>query len=63
MEERLTKLEILYSNQSQMLEEMSAEMFQQQQEIVALKQHIEELKEKIDNSDSEISGQERPPHY
>jgi len=63
MDERLTKLEILYSDQSKTVEDMSAEMFQQQKEISALKQQVEELKERIDSSGGEIGGNERPPHY
>lgn len=63
MEDRLTKLEILYSDQSKTIEEMSGEMFQQQKEINALKQQIEELKEQMEASADEIGGNERPPHY
>lgn len=63
MEDRLTKLEMLYSEQNQILDEMSAEMFQQQKEISALKQQVEELKEHLDSLSGEIGGQERPPHY
>ena len=63
MEERITKLEMLFSNQSKVIEEMSEEMFKQQKEIVELKQQIVELKEQLDASSNEIGGQERPPHY
>ena len=63
MEDRLTKLEILYSDQCQTIEGMSREMFKQQKEIVQLKLQVEELKERLDSSDQEIGGQERPPHY
>ena len=63
MKARLTKLEILYSDQSKTIEEMSGEMFQQQKEIVQLKQQLEELKEQMEASVSEIGGNERPPHY
>ena len=63
MEDRLNKLEILYSDQSQTIEEMSGEMFQQQKEITQLKLQIEELKERMDSSADEIGGNERPPHY
>ena len=63
MEDRLNKLEMLYSDQSQTIEEMSAEMFQQQKEITALKLQIEELKEQMEAGGNEIGGNERPPHY
>lgn len=63
MEDRLNKLEMLYSDQSKMIEEMSGEMFQQQQDLSRLKRQIEELKEKLDVSSHEIGGHERPPHY
>lgn len=65
MDERLTKLEILYSDQSKTIEEMSGEMFQQQKEIAQLKQQLEELKERVEDASAgnEIGGNERPPHY
>lgn len=63
MEDRLTKLEELFSNQTHTIEQMSLELFQQQKEILALKQQIEELKERVDASSNEIGGHERPPHY
>ena len=65
MEDRLTKLEELYSNQTHAIEEMSSEMFQQQQEITALKLQIEELKGKLDSlsASDQPAGHERPPHY
>ena len=63
MDERMTTLEILFSNQTQALEDLSSEMFQQQKEITGLKLQIEELKEQLDASTNEIGGQERPPHY
>jgi SlyX protein len=63
MEDRLTKLEMLSSEQSQTIEEMSGEMFQQQKEITQLRLQIEELKEQMEASANEIGGNERPPHY
>ena len=63
MEDRLNKLEMLYSDQSQTIEEMSGEMFQQQKEITQMKLQIEELKEQMEASSNEIAGNERPPHY
>jgi SlyX protein len=63
MEDRLTKLEILYSDQCQTIEGMSSEMFQQQKEIAQLRNQVEELKERMDSAGAEVGGQERPPHY
>ena len=63
IENRLTKLEMLYSDQCQTIEEMSGEMFQQQKEITQLKCQFEELKEQMEAATSEIGGNERPPHY
>ncbi|MBI9020510.1 MAG: SlyX family protein [Verrucomicrobia bacterium] len=63
MEDRLIKLEMLYSNQSKTIEEMSGELFQQQNEITQLKLQIEELREQMEASSNEIGGHERPPHY
>jgi len=63
MDDRLTKLEILYSDQSRTVEEMSAEMYQQQKEITQLKLQLEELKDRLDNPGDEVGPQERPPHY
>lgn len=63
MEDRLTKLETLYSDQNKAIEEMSGEMFQQQKEIAGLKDQIEELKERTESFANGIGGNERPPHY
>lgn len=65
METRLNKLEILYSDQTQMLADLSNEMYQQQQDIIQLTRRIVELEEKLDahGSANEIGGNERPPHY
>ncbi len=63
MENRLNKLEMLYSDQSQTIEAMSGEMFQQQKEIAQLKRQLDELKEQLEASSNEIGGNERPPHY
>ncbi|HKL21148.1 MAG TPA: SlyX family protein [Tichowtungia sp.] len=63
MEKRLTQLEELFSNQTHTIDQMSLEMFQQQKEIAALKQQIEELTEKLESTGNEIGENERPPHY
>jgi len=63
LENRLTQLEMLYSDQCQTVDAMSGEMFQQQKDITQLKCQIEELKEQMEASSNEIGGNERPPHY
>jgi len=65
MENRLNKLEMLYSDQSRTIEDLSAEMFQQQQEIKRLTARIELLEEKLAavSEPNAISGHDRPPHY
>jgi uncharacterized coiled-coil protein SlyX len=63
MDERLTRLEELYANQTLTLEQMSQEMFAQQQEIISLQRQLKILAEKMEASGAEIGGNERPPHY
>jgi uncharacterized coiled-coil protein SlyX len=65
MDDRLTRLEILFSEQGRTLEELSAEMYQQQQEIIRLKLQLKKLEEKLAavSEPNTIGGHERPPHY
>ncbi|NOU36386.1 MAG: SlyX family protein [Kiritimatiellaceae bacterium] len=65
MENRLTKLEMLYSDQSRMLEDLSAEMYQQQLEVKRLTARVELLEEKLaaSSESNDIGGHDRPPHY
>ncbi len=65
MEDRMTKMEELYSIQTHTIEEMSSEMYQQQQDIARLRLQIKKLEEKIEelSSPGEFGGHERPPHY
>jgi len=65
MDDRLTKLEMLFSEQGRLLEDLSAEMAQQQFEIKRLTARVKLLEEKLSAvSDSgHIGGPERPPHY
>lgn len=65
MDDRLTRLEELFSNQTHAMEQMSLEMFQQQKEISQLRQQLDVLKEKLEDASSgnDIAGHERPPHY
>ena len=65
MENRLNKMEMLYLDQSRMLEDLSAELFQQQQETRRLTARIKLLEEKLAavSESNTIGGHERPPHY
>lgn len=65
MDERLTQLEILFTEQKKIIEDMSGEMYQQQKDITSLRLQIKQFEEKLtDLSEAqEIGGQERPPHY
>lgn len=65
MDERLTRLEILFSEQGRMLDELSAEMFSQQKDLTGLKLQIKKLEEKLAAASeaNTIGGHERPPHY
>lgn len=65
MDDRLTKLEMLFSEQGRMLEELSAEMYQQQLEVKRLTARVKLLEEKLAavTEPNNIGGHERPPHY
>lgn len=65
MDDRLTKLEVLFSEQGKTLEDLSAELYQQQQEIQRLTARVKLLEEKLVavSDSSNIGGHERPPHY
>ncbi|MBM4152369.1 MAG: SlyX family protein [Kiritimatiellaceae bacterium] len=63
MEERLIQLEMLYSNQTQMLDDLSAELFKQQLEIKRLSARVQWLEEKLAVPQNINGGHERPPHY
>lgn len=65
MEDRLTKLEMLFSEQGKTLEDLSAELYQQQLEVKRLTARIKLLEEKLValSDSSNIGGHERPPHY
>lgn len=65
MDDRLTRLEMLFMEQGRMQEDLSAEMAVQQQEIKRLTARIALLEEKLAavSESNEIGGPERPPHY
>lgn len=65
MDDRLTRLEMLFSEQGKLLEDLSAEMYQQQLEIRRLTARVQLLEEKLSAfvESGPIGGHERPPHY
>jgi uncharacterized coiled-coil protein SlyX len=65
MDDRLTRLEILFMEQGRLLEDLSAEMARQQREIRLLTGRLERLEEKLAalEEPNDIRGPERPPHY
>lgn len=65
MEDRLTKLEMLYSDQCRMLEDLSKEMYQQQVEVKRLTARIKLLEKKLSavSESNHVGGHDRPPHY
>lgn len=56
---------MLYSDQSRMLEDLSAEMYQQQLELKRLTARVSLLEEKLTTGSepNDIGGHDRPPHY
>jgi uncharacterized coiled-coil protein SlyX len=65
MDNRLTKFEMLFSDQGKMLEDLSTEMYQQQLEIKRLTARVALLEEKLTavSESNDIGGHDRPPHY
>lgn len=65
MDDRLTRLEMLFMEQGRMQEDLSTEMAQQQLEIRRLTARVAQLEEKLAalEEPNTIRGPERPPHY
>lgn len=65
MDDRLTRLEMLFMEQGRLQEDLSAEMAVQQQEIKRLTARIALLEGKLASLEepNTIRGPERPPHY
>jgi uncharacterized coiled-coil protein SlyX len=65
MDDRLTKLEMLFSEQGKTLEELSVELYQQQLEVKRLTARVKLLEEKLTAGfdPNTIGSHERPPHY
>jgi len=65
MDERLARLEMLFSEQGKTLEDLSAELYQQQLEVKRLTARVSLLEEKLTSIEepNDIGGHDRPPHY
>jgi SlyX protein len=62
MEERLIELELRYTHQQELLEQLSAVLYGQQKEITRLAGELRRLREQL-ASQPEMPADERPPHY
>jgi SlyX protein len=66
MEKRLMELEIRYTHQESLLQELSAVLFEQQQTIAGLETRVRELEARITESGEEGAEpipNDPPPHY
>lgn len=65
MEERIIKLETLSAMQDETIASLNQEIFQQQQDLLNLRQRIDLLEQKLSPfvPGDEIGGNEKPPHY
>ncbi|MBN8230058.1 SlyX family protein [Corallococcus macrosporus] len=64
-DKRLIELEIRYTQQQELLQELSDVLYQQGRVIDALQAELERLKRKLDAEPGLVDArqQERPPHY
>jgi SlyX protein len=65
MDERVTELEIRFTEQQLLLEELSEVLVGQQREVDALKAEVALLKQKLASEPGlvDAADRERPPHY
>lgn len=64
MTDRIDELEIQLAHQAKMLEEMSEELHQQQQDITRLTRHVRLLMEASVAQDEDApAANQRPPHW
>ena len=65
MEERIIQLETLSAMQDETIRQLNEEIYQQQRDLVGLREQLAKLEEKLANlaTGQEIAGNERPPHY
>ncbi|MBZ4335878.1 SlyX family protein [Corallococcus interemptor] len=64
-DKRLVELEIRYTQQQELLQELSDVLYQQGRVIDALRAELDRLKRKLDAEPGLVDArqQERPPHY
>ena len=64
-DKRLVELEIRYTQQQELLQELSDVLYQQGRVIDALRAELEGLKRKLEAEPGLVDArqQERPPHY
>ena len=62
---RLTALEIRFTQQQELLQELSEVLYAQQRELDALRLEVGQLKKKLEGDPGLVDArqQERPPHY
>ncbi len=62
---RLTELEIRFTQQQELLQELSEVLYAQQRELDALRLEVGALKKKLEGDPGLVDArqQERPPHY
>ncbi|NNB89172.1 SlyX family protein [Corallococcus exiguus] len=64
-DKRLVELEIRYTQQQELLQELNDVLYQQGRVIDALRVELDQLKRKLDAEPGLVDArqQERPPHY
>jgi len=64
-EARITELELKYTEQSALLQELSDVVYRQQQQLETLVAQVRELHKKLQAEPGLVDAQdrERPPHY
>ena len=65
MEERIVELELRFTEQESLLQELSSVIFAQQRELEALRAHVAVLEKKLQAEPGlvDASDKEPPPHY
>lgn len=60
---RLTELEIRYTHQARLLDELDGVVLEQRRVIDRLVQEVTRLRDRLDAASDEAPGDEPPPHY
>jgi SlyX protein len=63
MEERIVELEIRYTHQQRMLEELSEVVLEQGRALERLGRELETLRGRVEAGSEEEPANEPPPHY